>query len=64
MRQPTRPFTVEIKSSRKTKKSDAPSLWAGIDLADVSRKVSADLGTDYAVAMERPATADAPAEAG
>lgn len=62
MRQPTRPFTVEIKSSRKMgKKNETPSLWAGVDLAGASRKVSAELEAERPLAIERQQSVVEPA---
>lgn len=40
-----KPFTVEVKSARRTvnKPEASSSLWAGIDLASVSEKVGEEM---------------------
>ncbi|WP_037155766.1 hypothetical protein [Rhizobium freirei] len=41
MKQPKRPFIVEIKPSRsKARQKDRPSIWGALDLAGTAREVA------------------------
>ncbi len=50
MRQPKKPFTVEVRSSRmKARRKESASIWANVDISKALRDTEAQLPAEQAV---------------
>ncbi|CDM57451.1 MULTISPECIES: hypothetical protein [Rhizobium] len=52
MRAQSKPFIVEIKSSRRTERRQSASIWGNLDLATVAEEIAEELPQPVAVPEE------------
>ncbi|WP_018900139.1 hypothetical protein [Rhizobium sp. 2MFCol3.1] len=57
MRAQSKPFVVEIKTSRRTDRSKEKSIWGNLDLSAVAQEVADDVPLSAAAASAEPKAA-------